>query len=60
MVQIPPTTGRSKFLGDHMFNDVSQAFSLHFGLSTTLLLTGLLSIKGSKVQEMLRVNWYLW
>ena len=29
MLQIPPTTGRSKFLGDHMSNDVSQPLNLH-------------------------------
>lgn len=53
VLQIPPTTGRSKFPGDHMSNDVSQPFHLHFSLSTTLLLTGLLSIEGSS--EMLRL-----
>ena len=44
-----------------MSNDVSQPFILHFGQSTTLLLTGLLNIEGSMVQGMLRVtNRYVW
>lgn len=37
MLQIPPTTGRSKFLGDHMSNDVSQPLNLHSLLPQTLL-----------------------
>lgn len=56
VLQIPPTTKSSQFLGDHMSNDASQPFNLHFGLSTTLLLTGLLSTEGNPVQGMLRVN----
>lgn len=61
VLQIPPTTGKSQFLGDHMSNDVSQSFNLHFGLSTTQLLTGLLSIEGHTVQRTLRINGrYLW
>lgn len=33
VLQILPTGGRSKFLGDHMSNDVSQPFNLYFVLS---------------------------
>lgn len=50
VLQIPPTTGKTQFLGDHMSNDVSQPFNLHCSLSTTLLLTGLLSMEDSTVQ----------
>lgn len=50
VLQIPPTTQSSQFLGDHMSNDASQPFNLLSGLSTTLLLTGLLSTECSPVQ----------
>lgn len=61
ILQIPPTTERFQFLGDHMSNDASQPFNLHFGLSTTLFLTGLLSTERSIIQGKLRVNnRYLW
>lgn len=35
VLQIPPTTGKSSFLGDHMSNDVSRPFNLHCSLPTT-------------------------